>query len=377
MEKPSTYSYVGMKVAPRKAQPKRFAFPMMKAMKYGYSNARAKAMKSLLLKKEFVLELVRMRTPSEVIERLERTYYKDALVKLSMNYHSSDLVQVAGIVHFAKVVAKLGAVMPEGDRPVFNSLLAKWDIMNAKTLLNARRAGESYLKVAPFLIPIGSFHEKEAKAIVEGKSGEIFKLFIKSHLGKRILSSKVARAVEIEALFNRMDTSDIIKLETILDSFYYQLHRSAEFSSPELRPMVRMLRKEIDLKNATVIARLKKHGITDARAILKYIFKNGIKTPDIFRQIIDAKGDSDTLKRIAEVFEFKTVPSSIWELELIVGKKLATERHRAFYGSVLSAGPVLGFLFLIEEEMNNLRKIMVGKEFGVSSDKIEEMLVFP
>ncbi len=171
--RPSAFSFV-KKTGFARRPGKGIRIPVMKAAKYGYSNARVSAMKSLLLKKEFLQELARVRSVDAVVEMLERTDYKDNLVKFSLNYHGSDLVQIASSLHFAGVVEKLGRITPEDDRKAFNVVLTKWDIVNAKTILNAKRIGKRYEDVAPFIIPIGSFTEGEVKGMLEGGGENIF-----------------------------------------------------------------------------------------------------------------------------------------------------------------------------------------------------------
>lgn len=374
-EKPSAFAYV-KKTGLAKRQPKGRSLQISKGAKYGYSNARVHAMKGLLLKKEFLKELARVRSVDAVVEMLERTYYKDNLVKLSMHYRGSDLVQIATAFHFAEIVGKLERIAPEADRKALYAFLTKWDIINAKSILNARRIGKKYSEVAPFLIPIGSFTESEIKGLLEG-GGDVFLKFAKTHLGRRIISSKLVWSTEIEKLFiGGMGSAEMAKFEALLDSFYYSLFsRPERFADSELAPMLKIFRKEIDMKNMSIIARLKRHGITAPAELQKYFIGGGLKQFSAFMPVIEVKKEEEMLKIAAKQFELKNVPSSQVEFETMLNNKLASAKTGAFYRSVLSLGTILGFLFLKEEEINNLRKIAVGKEFGIPDAKIVEMLV--
>jgi len=42
---------------------------------------------------------------------------------------------------------------------------------------------------------------------------------------------------------------------------------------------------------------------------------------------------------------------------------------------MMSIGAIAGFLFLKEEEMNNIRKIVRGKALGLPAERIAEMLI--
>lgn len=376
MERPSAFSHVSKARRPAMHASNQLQLPVSRAAKYGYSNARVSAMKSLLVKKELMNEFVRARSVDGMIEMLERTYYKENLVKLSMHYHGSELVQIASGMHFAEVVNKLERITPETDRKAFGAMLVKWDVVNAKTLLNARRLGKKYSEVSPFLIPIGSFTEPEAKGLVESSGESVYMKFAKTALGKRLVASKTISNAELEKLFLNFGSAEAVKLEAVLDSFAYSLCCS-DMDSKDLEQIARIFKKEIDMKNATMILRLKSHGISDTKTLEKYFIKGGTKRIGSFAQLISAKNPEDGIRIAARQFELKgEMPTNPSQLEIALSRKLADAKMGAFYRSVLSVGTIIGFLFIKEEEINNLRKIAVGKEFGVPDEKILGMLVF-
>ncbi|MBU0585990.1 V-type ATPase subunit, partial [Candidatus Micrarchaeota archaeon] len=276
MTRPSSFSKIKRRpmkkqvVKPAGAQlklPFSVQFPEFKPAKYGYVNARTKAMKGLLLDKEFLLEMCRMRTVPEVVEMLERTHYKSELVSNSMHYHGSDLVQIASMLYFAGMIEKLGGMIPESDKKAFNLVLMKWDISNLKAVLNGRRYGEKYPDIAPFLVPVGSLKEEELSAILEGSGEAAFSAFIRSEIGRKLIENKLGSSAEIEKMFRGDLTSEgTMRIETALDALLYNGYVNMENElGAEFEPIVRVVRKEVDLKNALIVARLKKNGIDDAR----------------------------------------------------------------------------------------------------------------
>lgn len=354
------------------------SMPVVRASIYGYSNARVSSMKGLLLKKEMLLEMARMRSVDAVVEMLERTYYKDNLTKFSMRHHGSELVQVAGLKHFAQVAEKLRRITPSSDREAFEIMLMKWAIVNAKIVLHARYAGRKYEDVAPFLMPLGLLDQEDAKALFEGRGEALFMKFVRTRLGKQIVESGAVSSTEIEKLFLNMGSAELIRLETLLDTFYYSLYAgNPAFARKDLEPIAKIFAKEIDLKNASIIARLKQHGIGDAKTMEKYLIPGGQKKPGAFDAMISAQGAPEALKLAAKMFGLRSVPADAVELEAMLGRSLAQAKLDAFYRSELSVGVIFGFLFLKEEEINNIRKIAVGKEFGTPEKEIEGMLVFP
>ncbi|MEW6528461.1 MAG: V-type ATPase subunit [Candidatus Micrarchaeota archaeon] len=377
MIKPSLFTHVKKFEFSGTRKSGKIALPTLKAAKYGYSNARVGAMKGLLLNKEFLIGLTHLGNVYSVIEMLERTYYKDNLVKFSIHYHGSDLVQIATSMHFAEIVNKLERITPESDKEAFGVILMKWDLINAKTILNAKRIGKKYEEIAPHIIPIGSFTEAEIKGLLS-EEGEFFSKFAKTNLGRKFVSNTAIFGAELEKLFRYMGTTEVMKLEALLDMFYYSLYSSiGKFSAKEFETIAKLFRREIDFKNALIIVRLKQHGINNPNEIAKYFIKGGLKQFGSFAELIDAKDMRDGLMHVGKKFGFENAPANVVELEMMLNRKFASAKLAVFYRSILSIGAIFSFLFIKEEEINNLRKIAIGKEFGMPDEKISEMLIFP
>ena len=62
--------------------------------------------------------------------------------------------------------------------------------------------------------------------------------------------------------------------------------------------------------------------------------------------------------------------------EVVFERSLARKSLHALRRSMMSIGTIVGFLFLKEEEMRNIQKIVRGKELGMPPEKIAEMLIF-
>ena len=78
----------------------RFPFPENKALKYGYSNARVRGMKGLLLSSNYLDELIKVPTIPEMAELLQRTHYKEHIAALSLKHSGSSLIELAAGRHF-------------------------------------------------------------------------------------------------------------------------------------------------------------------------------------------------------------------------------------------------------------------------------------
>ena len=95
----------------------RVFFSFTAPMKYGYSNARVRAMKAHLLKSATLEELIKVNSVEGMAELLQKTDYKGdfpgAAASIS-DAKGSRLIEAAGARNFARTVRKLATSAPKG-----------------------------------------------------------------------------------------------------------------------------------------------------------------------------------------------------------------------------------------------------------------------
>lgn len=353
-----------------------------KALKYGFSNARVKAMKSLLLSPSALDELIKVSSIDAMVELLQRTSYRTDLLDYSINYRGSELIELASGSNFVRLVRKVRSFVPKGDVGAVNALLRKWDLMNLKTIVNAKKVDKSYEEVKPFIFPVGDLTAQDFERIAKADKDQLFNEIRKTSLGAEMLSTSTA-------LFSRhmWDTfrnalknlNTFSQVETILDAYTYlfMVKALSEVPGKDVDYIRRLLKKEIDEKNILIIERLKVHGIPKEK-IENYLIKGGTLSKSFIASLMEAKDLSAAVSIAKSKFrklELKEGAVSLTDLEIAMEKAMAAEKTLAFHQSVLSIGVVLGFLLLKEEELNNLRKIAKGKEYGIPEREIRDMLV--
>lgn len=353
-----------------------------RALKYGYPNARAKAMKGLLLKPSFLDELIKVSTINAMVELLQRTDYRDDLVTLSIEYSGSELVELAAGRNFVRMVAKLRRFTPKEDENAVKALLRKWDLMNLKTIVNARSLNRQYNDIRPFLLPIGDLKEQDFERIANADKDQIFNEIKRTALGMEMLSvSTAAFSKQMwDAFRNSMKNLNMfLQLETILDAYTYLFMDKAlkQVRGKDVDYIRTLLKREIDAKNILIIERLKSREYPKEK-IDNYLIKGGTLSKGAIRSLMEAKDLSSVVSLAKSKFRnlsLKEGSLGLHDLEIALEKAIAAEKTSAFYRSMLSIGVVLGILLLKEEEVNNLRKIAKGKEFGIPEREVKEMLV--
>ncbi|MBI2079421.1 V-type ATPase subunit [Candidatus Micrarchaeota archaeon] len=349
-----------------------------RALKYGYSNARVKAMKGLILKPSTLEEMVKVATIDAMIELLQRTNYKDDFTSLSISYKGSDLVELALTAHFAKIIRSTLKFIPKSDKLYLQALLKRVDLLNLKTLINAKRTGKQFKDIRPYLIPAGSLSEVELERIANSEN--IVQELRRTALGHEIfeLSTKLFTRQALESFKQAVKSSDtIFQIQTLLDLYLYSyLNYALASSKPDILVFRKLFRNEIDIKNIVIIERLKGRGI-DKSSINTYLIKGGRLPESTLQRLIDTDDLDKTVEIINSKLPIKLLqaPKTTVELEISLERALAAQKLRIFYRSTLSVGTILGFLLLKEEELNNIRKIAKGKEYGLSETKIRETLI--
>ena len=159
-----------------------------RALKYGYSNARVKAMKGLLLKGSFLDELIRVGTVEGMAEILQRTGYKADLADASAAQGGSMLIETAASKNFSRTAKKLMKIIPQSDRKALEALLIRWDLLNLKTLMHAKRIGKTYDDVRPYLFDIGGLSDDDFRKIMKADEGSLMRELRRTDIGRKMLS---------------------------------------------------------------------------------------------------------------------------------------------------------------------------------------------
>jgi len=352
-----------------------------RALKYGYSNARIKVMKALLLDPTTLDELIRIRTVDGMTELLQRSTYKDDFTG-EVGYTGSQTIEIASARNFSRTVGKILRLAPKEDLPAVKALLRKWDILNMKTLIHAKMQGVSYKDVKPYLFSVGGLPEGECEQIMKAEGDELFNELKKTELGKEMLSvSTAAFSKHMRMIFNNAlkNMNTFVQLESIIDAYTYLFMEKglAQVGGKEITAIRKILKNEIDAKNILIVERLKKYNFSKDE-IEKYLIKGGALRPSFIERLIEAQDMQATMRLIKSKFgklEIREGELSLVDLEIALEKALAAEKVAAFHRSLLSVGVVLGFILLKEAEMHDLRRIAKAKEFGVPEEEVREMLV--
>ncbi|MBD3398401.1 hypothetical protein GF412_04220 [Candidatus Micrarchaeota archaeon] len=354
---------------------------------YGYASTRVRARKALILQKAFFEDLLNQRTVPGMIAMLERTYYKKVLTSgVLLDYYSPDVgskfLEMAAEIHYKDVVNKIRSITPPDGLPVVNLLMRKWDILNLRTIISSKRTGKTWEQIYPYLVSAGELTVPQLKRIAESPPDKLYVRIKATTVGREILSqsSMGLKGTELEQMFIKaIQSAEVLsQLQVILDASYYNyLQESIISADKDVEWIRKTVSKEIDLRNIVNTLRLKHNGAEDIQKITPHLIQGGNVKQACFESLLKAKDYREVVQAIKPAFrlgrdDFK----SLSELEVALQQELAKERVRVFYRNPVSIATIVGFLFIKEEEMNNLRKIVRGKDYNLTPEEIRPMLVY-
>ncbi len=356
------------------------------ALKYGYSNARAKAMKGLLLKGGTLDEMIRVGTVEAMIELLHRTSYKNDLAAVPQTYSGSAMVESAASLNFARTIRKLIKITPKSDRSALQALLVRWDLMNLKTIMHAKKLKQSYESIQPHLLDVGGMDEEDFKRIMGADDTSLLREVRRTRLGEMMLATGTSQSQSKRQMRDKFvralrSLDAFMQMESIVDGYIYLFIDDALSSCEgnEGTQIRKMLNLEIDAKNILIIERLKKHNASKDK-VMSSLIKGGTMGELLLKKLIETKDLPGTYAIIKTKFpklklKDESKKMSLSELEIALEKSVAAQKTLAFHRAIMSIGVVMGFAFLKEEEISNLRKIAKGKEFNIPENEVREMLV--
>ena len=341
-----------------------------RSLKYGYSNARVKAMKHLLLRKQDLDLLAEAKDSRAVYALLEKTTYRQDLVNASLKGKTlPDQIELACTKNFSRMLSKIARISPKDAREKIIALFERYEIENIKVMLASKEVGKGKEEIAPFIMETGIMPKAAINRMLDAKN-------VKEAVSA--LEGTPYWAIVEKAM--RKDGS-LLSAISALDEYYYsKMKKTAKDFSSEEREIFNMLNAMADAKNISAVLRSKKEGI-DAARIVKETSSIGKITREKIIQAANAKNAEDSAKVFEKDFgladaiaEYKKTGSLI-PIEIELEKGYAKKALGVLRRSILSIGAIAGFLLLKEEEIRNIRKILAAKEFGLPNERLRQMLV--
>lgn len=335
-------------------------------VKYAYITGRVRAMKTKLIPNEMYSRMLGMDI-SEIARYLEETQYKEEIDALAKDYSGTELIEHATFGNLAKTYRKLLEVSIDEPQFLVLEYLRRWDIWNIKTILRGKFYGASDTEIMKYVVPAGELSEE----FLEG-------------LAKKESVHEVISALDgtdySEALA-KYDGKMLASVENALDKLYYFRMERAVGGTLSVGGglLLKYVRREIDIRNLITLFRMNKAGL-EANIIQENLIPGGKLADELSRMAGQPYGE---FVRSLEGYPFWSAISDIATSDA-EGVSRIEARLKAYLVRYawslsnyhpLSILPVLGYIVSKETEVSNIRKVVRGKESGLSNELIEEQMV--
>jgi len=325
-------------------------------LEYAYTNARVKGMKSNLLGASVLREMMAVKTADEVIAILEQSPYSQDFVRLSQNYSGLELVDKALHENFVRTVRTVFRSLPKSGRKAFEVLASEWLAADIKKILSKKALGEKV--------------DESELIVVNEKNRQFFKRLIAAPSLEQtiaVLASKDFGGNEFKnALAGESDFR--VAIREIDKALARQLNA---YASSLDKLSAGIIRKKMEYHDALVALRLKKEGLKLSE-IAKFLLAPECS---LSKKIAGAHSLETALDVVQESFSIEKnlvenakQSGNLVLVEVALEKALAKAVVSATRISVLSFATVLGFFYLKQIEVENIRKIAFANAFGLREE---------
>ncbi|WP_034345776.1 V-type ATPase subunit [Deinococcus misasensis] len=318
---------------------------------YGYINARVKMMRGALLENRHLDEAVSAATYAEYLRVLSETPIREDLGEATAQGAGLNELDAALSKNLFRVVRKVQGLASGEAKKEVDVLVARWDLLNIKTLVRGVVTGRSSQDILAGLIPAGTIKWGVLQAAAN--STDLASLAQTLSIGGGFLGRTLRAAVS-------GGSNELLDIEVALDQDYFK----AALSAARGNNLRRYLSREVDVRNILTALQLR-GGTANAR----YFVPGGSLNEGDFLRI--AGGDNTVsdpdLQRLLEA-------GSLDRAETISRSLLDQAARGVAMTDVLGPGVVLDFLRRKEIEIAKLRLIGRGKFYGVPGENIRQEL---
>ncbi len=335
---------------------------------YAYTIPRVRAMKSKLLPKETYPRLMNM-SIAEITRFIGESGYKEDVDELALTYDGVDLIEHSLNRNLSVTFRKLLNISEGEVHFLISEYLRQYDIWNIKTILRGKYCGAST--------------KETLEAIVAG--GTLTYTFLSGLAAKGSYEEVLSEfeGTEYHPILKDYNGTNLSDIENRLDKLYYAgLFAVAGGSKSKDRKLfAKFIRAGIDIKNLMILFRMKKAGITNPQ-MSNLMIEGGLEIepkdidklmPLSFEEFIQELDSYSYWKEISDVVN--PGMQSLIDVETRLKKYRLKSAASFSHVYPLSIVPIMDYMLTKQNEVNNLRIIVRGKEANLSDEVIREQLV--
>jgi len=342
---------------------------------YAYACTRVKAKKRFLLSKDAYSRLLVMDV-FEIGRFLGETQYSDEMTKYASKYYGANLVEVAVTRNLAATYSDILSFTTGHLKVMVSDYLRRWDMFNVKTVLRGKTTNVLDEEILDTLVPAGAFSESYLRSLVAMSSVQEI---------MDVLLQEPSLGITPELVREVVDSRRLAKFEDHLDmNFYYDLLKVVKGTNRADALLRDFVRHEVDVTNLKVLLKLKAERIPEDR-IAKYLIPGGIEySMDKLRTMVQSEGLAAMVEGLEKYSMYEEMKPAIdrfksdkklSDITIALDKALIGRSEKFAHLYPLSVLPIVNYMIRKKVEVDNIRIIARGKQSGLSTKVMEQLLV--
>ncbi|MFQ6050297.1 MAG: ATP synthase A1 subunit C [Candidatus Hydrothermarchaeota archaeon] len=343
---------------------------------YAYSNARVRGMETRLLSASKYNEIMESASFQETLSNLEGTEYGQYVAQVVAEGKGSEYADKMLDQCLCDSYEAVVRFAPENVKKIFATWKKRWEIKNLKKILRSIHAG--IYPDMDTIFAIGDVGMSTYESLADSKSIEEFVSKLEGTEYGEVLS---------EHLSAYQESRSLLLLESALDKYYYSLLWKSVFivSDENTRPLALFFGSEIDITNIKLLLRAKAENLLPEE-IKKLLIPNG---HDLHQYFLDSLSEAESVVTLINSLE-GTKYGKILMDELVSYEEdgSLTPLERALDKSLVALGkdlskrqpfgisPLLTYLMLRENDINNLKIVLRCKEEMFPVEKIRKHMLW-
>ncbi len=345
---------------------------------YGYANARIRGMKSKLLSRAFLDELIAAQDMGQFIQPLMDTEYATDLDEAFIRGRDAAAVDDALKSNMVRTYQKVLGFLNEEASFILSTLLGRWDVFNLKTIVRGKQMHLMQGEIEEGLLAAGQLSSVDLGALAQAEDVKAL-VDLASTWGL-----PYAHALRV-GYAQFMATSDLAQLELALDRHYATWARERLRKS---RSNIAIARKilgiQVDTMNLVTMLRFQKadhesfkpeqYFLEGGHAIGMPLYVELSSLSDV-DQVLDRLRGTPYGKLLDEVAVKFIEENSISVFERALEDYLMRKALTLGIGDPLGIGVGIAYLWAKQNEITNLRIIVKGKSVGMPLERVRGELI--
>jgi V/A-type H+/Na+-transporting ATPase subunit C len=347
-------------------------------MDYGYVNARIRGMKSHLLDRHALENLIFQPDMESLIADLEKTPYRNDIIAAKVQYSDVLCIEYALRKNFTHTFRKILKFVKDSEAERYIRIfLHRWDVQNITTIIRGKNIHVTNEEILDCLVPAGELDEATLTELI--KQPDVRAVI------DMLATWEIVYARPLTEHYKEFaDSGDLAILECALDRYYYEnaleTVRTRSYNNTLIRDI---LGTEIDVVNIKTILRMIRDHVSED-VVLDFLIEGGkelgiedlkhLLTLHSVNEVVRAL-EPTSYRFLADIPE-TVVMGKISVLEKQLEKYLIRKGVDAFFSDPLSVASVIGYFWAKYNEITNIRIISRCKTADFPLDQLKEELIY-